>query len=79
MAEFFMKKTRSGTGSLGVRMIGVEPTRREALAPETSVSTISPHPRQKSGCKDMKSFLNIKFQIHMYIHFPTRQLSDATS
>ena len=56
MAEFFMKKTRSGTGSLGVRMIGVEPTRREALAPETSVSTISPHPRQKSGCKDMKSF-----------------------
>ena len=24
-------------------MIGVEPTRREALAPETSVSTISPH------------------------------------
>lgn len=27
-----------------VRMIGVEPTRREALAPETSVSTISPHP-----------------------------------
>ena len=24
--------------------IGVEPTRREALAPETSVSTISPHP-----------------------------------
>ena len=26
-----------------VPMIGVEPTRREALAPETSVSTISPH------------------------------------
>ena len=32
---------------LFVRMIGVEPTRREALAPETSVSTISPHPRLK--------------------------------
>ena len=29
-----------------VRMIGLEPTCREALAPETSVSTISPHPRQ---------------------------------
>ena len=28
---------------LSVPMIGVEPTRREALAPETSVSTISPH------------------------------------
>ena len=27
--------------------IGVEPTRREALAPETSVSTISPLGRQK--------------------------------
>ena len=27
-----------------VRMIGLEPTCREALAPETSVSTISPHP-----------------------------------
>ena len=34
-----------------VRMIGVEPTRREALAPETSVSTISPHPRQKVDAK----------------------------
>ena len=30
-----------------VRMIGLEPTCREALAPETSVSTISPHPRSK--------------------------------
>ena len=38
-----------------VRMIGLEPTCREALAPETSVSTISPHPRQ-TGCKDTKSF-----------------------
>ena len=40
-----------------VRMIGVEPTRREALAPETSVSTISPHPRRWK-CKDIKCFLN---------------------
>ena len=56
MAEFFMKKTRSGTGSLGVRMIGVEPTRREALAPETSVSTISPHPLSEKWDKDTKSF-----------------------
>lgn len=56
MAEFFMKKTRFLTGSLGVRMIGVEPTRREALAPETSVSTISPLGLWKSDCKDMKCF-----------------------
>ena len=40
-----------------VRMIGVEPTRREALAPETSVSTISPHPRQKWEQR-YKMFLN---------------------
>ena len=37
--------------------IGVEPTRREALAPETSVSTISPLGLKKSGYKDIKSFL----------------------
>ena len=42
-----------------VRMIGLEPTCREALAPETSVSTISPHPRQRE-CKDKKSFSNHK-------------------
>ena len=41
-------------------MIGVEPTRREALAPETSVSTISPHARQKSGHKDMNNFQKSK-------------------
>ena len=29
--------------------IGVEPTRREALAPETSVSTISPFGLAKAG------------------------------
>ena len=39
-----------------VRMIGVEPTRREALAPETSVSTISPHPLSEKWDKDTKCF-----------------------
>ena len=37
-------------------MIGVEPTRREALAPETSVSTISPHGLSKSGTKIQNVF-----------------------
>ena len=35
------------TLSNSVPRIGLEPTCREALAPETSVSTISPHPRSK--------------------------------
>ena len=39
-----------------VRMIGLEPTCREALAPETSVSTISPHPLAKSGTKIQNVF-----------------------
>ena len=39
-----------------VRMIGLEPTCREALAPETSVSTISPHPPAKSGTKIQNVF-----------------------
>ncbi len=39
-----------------VRVIGVEPTRREALAPETSVSTISPHAHCKSGTKIVNVF-----------------------
>ena len=52
-----MKKGREPLNSLPlVRMIGVEPTRREALAPETSVSTISPHPRRYWDCKDIKCF-----------------------
>ena len=55
---------------LSVPMIGVEPTRREALAPETSVSTISPHARQKSDCKYMKCFSNIKNLFHKYRHPP---------
>ena len=46
-----MKKAQPLKLGLEVRMIGVEPTRREALAPETSVSTISPHPRQKVDAK----------------------------
>ncbi len=36
--------------------IGVEPTRREALAPETSVSTISPLGLQKSERKYRQYF-----------------------
>ena len=38
--------------------IGVEPTRREALAPETSVSTISPLGLAKAGTK-VKTFFHI--------------------
>ena len=42
-------------------MIGVEPTRREALAPETSVSTISPHaPDRKDKGMNIFSNYNIK-------------------
>ena len=43
--------------TLFVRMIGVEPTRREALAPETSVSTISPHPLFRKVGQRYKMFL----------------------
>ena len=39
--------------------IGVEPTRREALAPETSVSTISPLGLAKAGQR-YKFFLKLK-------------------
>ena len=47
--EIDMKKEEepNDSSSFCVRMIGLEPTCREALAPETSVSTISPHPRSK--------------------------------
>ena len=48
-------------GFIVVPEIGVEPTRREALAPETSVSTISPLGLAKAGQR-YKMFLNyIKF------------------
>ncbi len=43
-----------------VRMIGVEPTRREALAPETSVSTISPHALFRKVGQRYKMFLKIR-------------------
>ena len=49
-----------------VPMIGVEPTRREALAPETSVSTISPHGHEKAGQR-YKMFLNLKGKISSYM------------
>ena len=42
--------------------IGVEPTRREALAPETSVSTISPLGLAKVGQR-YKMFLNYELNI----------------
>ena len=42
--------------------IGVEPTRREALAPETSVSTISPLGLAKVGQR-YKMFLNYELYI----------------
>ena len=51
------KKARSKTGLFCVRMIGLEPTCREALAPETSVSTISPHPLFRKVGQRYKMFL----------------------
>ena len=57
--------------------IGVEPTRREALAPETSVSTISPLGLAKVGQRYKNlliyelffSFISLS---HIYIPCPTR-------
>ena len=54
-----------------VRMIGVEPTRREALAPETSVSTISPHPHRCWDCKDIKCFLISNIDSHLIEQYYT--------
>ena len=45
--------------------IGVEPTRREALAPETSVSTISPLGLEKVGQR-YKMFLNYELYIFKF-------------
>ena len=45
--------------------IGVEPTRREALAPETSVSTISPLGLGKAGQR-YKMFLNYELYIFKF-------------
>ena len=45
-----------------MRVIGVEPTRREALAPETSVSTISPHALDRND-KDMNIFSNYNIEL----------------
>ena len=50
------------------------------VAPETSVSTISPHPRQKVGA-NIENLLNsdnfyarfLKSLYHTCIHFPSRQ------
>ena len=50
-----------------VRMIGVEPTRREALAPETSVSTISPHPLFRKVGQRYKMFLKNELYFFFYI------------
>ena len=56
-------------------MIGVEPTRREALAPETSVSTISPHGLSVKWAQIYKMFLKyeaILYSISLFhIHTPS--------
>ena len=51
--------------SFRVPEIGVEPTRREALAPETSVSTISPLGLAKVGQR-YKMFLNYELYIFKF-------------
>ncbi len=51
-----MMQKRTAHRTVLVRVIGVEPTRREALAPETSVSTISPHAHWKSVTKIQNLF-----------------------
>ena len=51
--------------SFFVPEIGVEPTRREALAPETSVSTISPLGLAKVGQR-YKMFLNYDLYIFKF-------------
>ena len=50
--------------------IGVEPTRREALAPETSVSTISPLGLAKVGQR-YKMFLNYELYIFKFNQIDT--------
>ena len=65
------KRQRNIKSSAFVRMIGVEPTRREALAPETSVSTISPHPRRCWDCKDIKCFLISNIDGHLIEQYYT--------
>ena len=50
--------------------IGVEPTRREALAPETSVSTISPLGLEKVGQR-YKMFLNYELYIFKFNQIDT--------
>ena len=50
--------------------IGVEPTRREALAPETSVSTISPLGLAKAGQR-YKMFLNYELYIFKFNQIDT--------
>ena len=64
-------------GFIVVPEIGVEPTRREALAPETSVSTISPLGLAKAGQRYKNlliyelffSFISLS---RIYIPCPTR-------
>ena len=48
-------------------MIGVEPTRREALAPETSVSTISPHGLSVKVGTNIQNVFQIVRIFHNYI------------
>ena len=57
ITPLYKKRVQLPLNSLLVPEIGVEPTRREALAPETSVSTISPLGLGKAGQR-YKMFLN---------------------
>ena len=57
--------TNQSSAFLLVPEIGVEPTRREALAPETSVSTISPLGLAKVGQR-YKMFLNYELYIFKF-------------
>lgn len=61
------KKAQQSAELNKVRMIGVEPTRREALAPETSVSTISPHPLFRKVGQRYKMFLKNELYFSFYI------------
>ena len=61
------KKAQQSAELYKVRMIGVEPTRREALAPETSVSTISPHPLFRKVGQRYKMFLKNELYFSFYI------------
>ena len=69
------KKTATDTAAVFfmVPEIGVEPTRREALAPETSVSTISPLGLEKVGQR-YKMFLNYELIFNLFHQMKTSDI-----